>query len=444
MRTRHWLITAGLLVASAPACSEDTGDSNSGDAGNATGGAKPTNCTITATSSLSAAIATVGIVTFTTDLPDLSEASIEFGLTPDYGLTAPVKLTQPNYRTLLLGMKASRTYHYRVVARAGQRVCTGPDNTLTTGALPSGLPPITLTPPTAEGLAGGYLVGSLQPSFLVMIDADGDYVWAVEASGSRALMSYSGEHVWFLSTNQAGLSPNVRRIAIDGTGLEMHPEFGDAHHDLVVLPDETVGFLQYTGARDRLMERAPDGTVRDIIDVPAAHGGVTDNHSNSIHYFETEDSYTFSDLDQNCYVKVSRQGRVAWVLGGSTSDFTGPGATWTEQHGHHLLDPNRILFFVNGGSGENSLTREVTLDLTSMTATTTWSYDGDESSPILGDVQRLENGNTIVTYSYTGVMHEVSASGTLLQSLSVSNAGFGYMTKRQSLYGPPPKQTAMP
>ena len=108
-------------------------------------------------------------------------------------------------------------------------------------------------------------------------------------------------------------------------GLEMHPEFGDAHHDLVVLPDESVGFPQYMGGRDRLMERAPDGTVRMIVDVPMAHGGTTNNHANSIQYYAPDDSYTFSDLDQNCYVKVSRQGQVAWVLGGDTSDFTGAG-----------------------------------------------------------------------------------------------------------------------
>jgi hypothetical protein len=482
LEIRHFLLSAALFLASTPACgtySEDSsssgGKSNatggtsgsgadagatssggseggsggsagtpggSGPTGGSSGGARGGICSITAASSLSSAIATVGIVTFATDLPNLSEAIVEFGPTTDYGTSAPVNLGHADYRTVLLGMKASRTYHYRVVAKAGKSVCTGPDGTLTTGALPADLPAITRTPATATGLAGGFLVGSLQAAgYLFMLDADGDYVWAYQSgAASRAQMSYSGEHVWFMSTNQAGLSPNVRRVAIDGTGLEMHTEFGDAHHDLVVLPDESVGFLQYTDARDRLMERRADGTVHEIVDVPTAHGGVTNNHSNSIHYYAPDDSYTLSDLDQNCYVKVSRQGQVAWVLGGSTSDFSGAGATWTREHGHHLLAPDRLLFFINGDQGANLAVREVTLDLTAMTATTRWSYDGGENAPILGDVQRLENGNTVITNSYAGVIREVDAAGTLLQSLSLATGSFGYMTKRASLYGAPPKQ----
>jgi hypothetical protein len=58
----------------------------------------------------------------------------------------------------------------------------------------------------------------------------------------------------------------------------------------------------------------------------------------------------------------------------------------------------------------------------------------------MGDVQRLPNGNTIVAYSTRGVLHEVAADGTLLQTLSWPLGGsFGYIEKRASLYGPPPK-----
>jgi hypothetical protein len=298
----------------------------------------------------------------------------------------------------------------------------------------------------ASALAGGYLVGTLQQGGAAFIlDADGDVVWWFSSgNASRAILSADSQYMWFLTTNQAGGNPNVRRVAMDGMGgAEMHTEFGDAHHDMVVLPDDSVGFMQYyMNGRDRLMERAPDGTVRQIVDIPMAHGGTTNNHANSIQYFAPDDSYTVSDLDQNCYVKVSRQGQVAWVLGGDTSDFTGAGATWTREHGHHMLAANRILFFNNGSQGSDSIAREVTLDLTAMTAATTWMYNGNESSQTLGDVQRLWNGNTLVTYSNAGTIHEVNASGTLLQSISFdAGGGVGYMSKRQSLYGPPAKQT---
>jgi hypothetical protein len=172
-----------------------------------------------------------------------------------------------------------------------------------------------------------------------------------------------------------------------------------------------------------------------------AHEGVANNHSNSIQYYAPDDSYTVSDLDQNCYVKFSRQGEVAWILGGDTSQFTGAGATWTREHGHHLLAPNRILFFNNGSSGQNATIRETTLDLTAMTAATTWSYAGGVASQTLGDAQRLWNGNTLATYSNTSTIHEVNATGELLESIRFMGNGLGYVSKRQSLYGPPPKQT---
>jgi hypothetical protein len=411
-----------------------------------TGGGTPVSCSITPTSSVSSAIATVGIVTFSTDLAGITEARVEFGLTTSYGITAPVNLEQPSYRTLLLGMKPSSTYHYRVVVRAGQSECTGADQMITTGALPNNAAEANLTTTDASALAGGYLVGTLQQGGAAFIlDADGDVVWWFSSgNASRAILSADSRYMWFLATNQAGGNPNVRRVAMDGMGgAETHTEFGDAHHDLVVLPDDSVGFLQYyMNGRDRLMERAPDGTVRQIVDIPTAHGGTTENHSNSIQYFAPDDSYTVSDLDQNCYVKVSRQGEVAWVLGGDTSDFTGPGAEWNREHGHQLLAPNRILFFNNNTGNANSIIREVTLDLTAFTAANTWQYDGDENSGTLGDAQRLWNGNTLATYSNAGTIHEVSPTGTLLQTITFSvSGGVGYMSKRQSLYGPPAKQT---
>jgi hypothetical protein len=409
------------------------------------GGGTPVSCTITATSSLSTAIPTVGIVTFSTDLAGLTAARIEFGLTTSYGITAPVNLMQPSYRTPLLGMKPSRMYHYRVVARAGQSECTGPDGMLTTGAL-ANLPTINRMTNDATALAGGYLVGSLSQgngnSFI--LDADGDVVWWFSTgSASRAHLSADSQYLWLLTTNQAGGNPNVRRISVDGMGTaEMHTEFGDAHHDFVVLPDDTVGFLQYyMNGRDRVMERAPDGMVRQVIDIPTAHGGTTNNHSNSIQYFAPDDSYTVSDLDQNCYVKFSRQGEVAWVLGGDTSEFTGPGSMWTREHGHHLLAPNRILFFNNGSMGSDAVIREVTLDLTALTAANTWQYEGGLTSNTLGDTQRLWNGNTLATYSNSNTIHEVSSSGELLQSIQFMAGGLGYTSKRQSLYGAPPKQS---
>jgi hypothetical protein len=57
---------------------------------------------------------------------------------------------------------------------------------------------------------------------------------------------------------------------------------------------------------------------------------------------------------------------------------------------------------------------------------------------VLGDVQRLPNGNTLVAYSTSGVLHQVNAAGELVQELTWPIGGaFGFVNHRPSLYGPP-------
>jgi hypothetical protein len=74
--------------------------------------------------------------------------------------------------------------------------------------------------------------------------------------------------------------------------------------------------------------------------------------------------------------------------------------------------------------------------------TKVWSYKATPGidNQVMGDVQRMPNGNTMIGYSTKGVLHEVNSSGTLLQELSWPAGGqFGYIEKRPTLYGPPPK-----
>src|SRR5690606_18189242 len=112
-----------------------------GATGGMGGGGEPVTCNISVTSSeVSSAIPTVGIIQWSTDLAGLSGATIEFGPDTSYGMAAPVDLNEPGYRTLLLGMKPQRDYHYRIVAQAGNQRCEGQDFTITTGPLANGLP----------------------------------------------------------------------------------------------------------------------------------------------------------------------------------------------------------------------------------------------------------------------------------------------------------------
>ena len=439
----------GSAAATGGAATEEAGMGGVGETagGPAAGGpgvVAPGPCGFHVDVARSPQIATVVTVEWSVALSVVESAEIDFGLDPSYGLVAPVDLDEPSYRTLLLGMKPSRDYHVRVVVRGDGRDCTSEDFVVSTGPVGSGLPDVTLTTVDKARAAGGYLVSSFLakgPAFI--LDADGEYVWWSRAMGlGRAQLSYDGKYMWYGNVNVRGGAGVMGSVRMDGSDDTKRTEFGDCHHDFTVLPDGAIGFIQHDGDDcDRIMERAADGSVREVVNVRDAYGGgVGRCHTNSIHYHPGDDSYTFSDLNQNAYAKVKRTGEVVWVLGGSTSDFTGDGASWTRQHGHDLLAPDRLLFFTNGALGDSATAVEVSLDFEQMIATRVWSYAGTgHTSAIYGDVQRLDNGNTLVTYSGTGIVEEVTPEGELVETTRFDvGSGIGYVSKRASLYGPPP------
>ncbi len=127
----------------------------------AAGSGQSTSCTITPTSSFSTAIPNVAIVTWSTSLSSPTKAEIDF--TPSAGgttLVAPVDLTQASYRTLLLGMKPSTSYAYKIVATNASGSCTSASSTIMTGALPSTAPKITATISNAAAHDKGFIVTS--------------------------------------------------------------------------------------------------------------------------------------------------------------------------------------------------------------------------------------------------------------------------------------------
>jgi hypothetical protein len=466
--SRAWILLAlgsGLLFAGgacsgSPAASGAAGmggGAGSGAAG--TAGAGSGACTFAISATTSAVIATVGIVIWSTDLPSVTSAHIDFGLTTSYGMTAPVDLTATGYRTLLLGMKASKSYHFRVVASNGGEPCASDDQTIATGPAPNGLAKITVATPNPAALYGGFLitgqylrsVGAGSPAYI--LDADGDYVWwfNIDSDVTGARMSYDGSHMWINGANVPKHGAHVHRVTMDGLTDEnlsegVVPDFTGQSHQLTVLPDETVAFYAY-GANgcDDIKERAPDGTVRTIVNAQVAHGGTTACHVNAIEYSPEDDTLVFSDLDYNDVTKIKRDGSTVWVLNGAGATFTGD--SWLgSQHGLHILGLDRLLLFNNDnhsgcGSG-SSAALEMKLDLGAGTVTKVWYYVASPplANLVMGDVQRLPNGNTIVGFSTLGVLHEVDGNAQLVQTLTWPlGATFGYLQKRATLYGPPPR-----
>jgi len=438
--------------------STGTGGSGSGGSGSSV------TCTFTVNASTSTKIPTVGIVTWSTTLTGVQSARLDFGLTTSYGMTAPVDLAQPNYRTLLLGMKGSRMYHYQITAVNGSGQCQSQDYTLMSGAIANGLVKPTVTTNNAAALAGGFLVtgqyvtGAGAGATAYILDADGDYVWwfSIGSDVTGAVMDYAGTHMWINKANVPSGTTNVHRVTMDGlTDEDFSTQFTGLNHQLTVLPDETVAFYAYNssiGCED-IKERAPNGTVKTLVNSQKALGATGGCHVNNVQYSKQDDTLVFSDLDHAQVAKIKRtDGSTVWVLNGTTRTFTGD--TWVGgEHGLHLLGLDDLLIFNNnsrmvaggtaqlGGTADGSSAIEIKLDLTAKTVAKTWTYKATGTNfqnDVMGDVQRLPNGNTMVAYSTKGLIREINSSGTVLQELKTS-ANFGYIQKRPTLYGAPPR-----
>ncbi len=411
----------------------------------------PVECAIEANATLSPAIATVGIVTWSTDLEGIDNARIEFGLA-ETGPTmaAPVDLSAPGYRTLLLGMKGDRDYVFRIVVNSGSETCTSERHTLTTGPVSNSVPVITRQVVNAAAVARGFIVtsggvgafgvapgGATVPVFIM--DSDGDVVWWASApvNTGRARMSWEGDAMWMMEVNVENAGADLRRVSMDGLEVEAAVEgLSRGHHDFTVAPDGVVTAIVWNDGCSGIVERSADGTITTIVEnVSLLYQTDRDCHTNAIQYQPWDDTYTLSDRNVNLFVKIDRQGRLLWQFGGThprSHLFVG---SWEVNHGHHLQENGNFLFFNNGNMGSPSAVLEYHLNETTWEATPIWEYRASPSSATLGDAQRLPNGNTLVTYSNQGVIHEVDPAGNLVQSLTTSS--LGYANFRSSLYGPP-------
>jgi hypothetical protein len=108
---------------------------------------------------------------------------------------------------------------------------------------------------------------------------------------------------------------------------------------------------------------------------------------------------SFRNIDTLATVDLEAK-KVTWAKAGS----------WKAQHEPVLLDDGALLLFDNLGAEHGS--RILELDPTS--GTIRWSYESSEegpfSSPVCGSIQRLANGNTLITESTAGRAFEITRS----------------------------------
>jgi hypothetical protein len=434
-----------------------------------TGGAGPVDlqgdaCRFSVAHELSSEITTVGIVSWSSDFPNPTSARLEFGPTGSLlDRIAPAQVPAPLSRTLLLGMKGEAAYSFRIVVESAAGSCKSPELDLITGAVPDWVPTITKVGDDASAAVGFIVtspgVGPIGPRdglpSAYIFDTDGDVVWwypELVTPICRAALSWDGQAMWVVNAYGA----SAFSMSMDGLTLQEHALEGGVDHDLVALPDGGMAAIASGTGVDALhsvVEFRPEGTIELIVE---DLGTIMDaQHPNALHYYQADDSFTLSDLLGTAFVKFTHGGELVWKLDGNNpedSSFELVGAeAWETNHGHHLLPDGSFLFFNNvhdvGSQYPASRVVLLELDEESWTAEQSWQYVREplRQSEQLGDVERLPNGNVLVTYSNMSLIEEVTPGGDVLKAYGQTDASgatsgsFGYATFRPSLYGPPPR-----
>ena len=139
-------------------------------------------------------------------------------------------------------------------------------------------------------------------------------------------------------------------------------------------------------------------------------------------------------------------GEVIWRWGGSQNDFTFINDyPFTHQHSIRSLGNNRYILFDNGNhsaqyNGGSNISRavEYILDTNTMTAEKVWQFIHPDSlyCPSISGVQRLSNGNTLITFGNNqwmgkgSIITEVDQNNQIVFELECDNGGNIYRAQK--------------
>ncbi len=435
------------LLASAVGCGDSGNDPN-----------RPSDVS----AEVSEGMATVVRVSWRTHVP--TRGYVEYGPDEELGSTTPLE-TDPTreHSALLLGLRDSTEYSYRVVTWDGANAGASEIRSVRTESLPSGLPNIDV-----EGDGNDrYIVVPIlgQKPAVAILDPEGQLVWyRPDDSGLdvfRARLSVDGKCILYSASSVAGDpedDTHITRVSLDGTETS-RIDVPLLAHDFVEHEDGTLGAIvveyrdvdgnQVRG--DKIVEIDPDGDETtvwtswdcfDPADAPGEDPEADWTFGNALDYDAKDDAYYLGMRSFSSIVKISREtGECEWVLGSTapTLEFAEGSKRFLHEH-QFEVNGNHILVMDNDGSTgveRQSRVIEYELDFEEETATEVWSYVADPPvhTYVLGEPNRLSDGSTFINWSAAGQMERVDEDGDVTWKLTSDlGTAFGFHTLAETLY----------
>lgn len=383
---------------------------------------------------------TVTVNWTTTD--ENADASIEYGLTTDYGMVAPQSSAG---EVTLLGLVPDSEYHWRLMTPGA----VSADQVFTTDPAPTDLIDVALA--ESDGSEWGhYFVTSLfseGQAQVQVLDPDLNPVWWTTKPKdfvACAKFSLDGQAILFLE-GSGGDASSIVRVGLDGVEQERRAApYG--HHAFVELPSGDIAYLATTEREwdgwdllgDQVVVVSENGVQRvawdafDSIDPveTSAWSSTTSGlavdwtHANSLAYDARNDSFLVSSYQlETIYDVDATDGTINWQLGGADSDYSFPNDEgFGPQHSIELTDEG-VLIFDNADASSVSRAVEYDLDEKSMRATRTaeFLHPKDAWISTLGAVSRLSSGGVAATWGERGEATVFTADGDVAWGASVDH-----------------------
>ncbi len=415
------------------------------------------------------------------------------------GTTPDVAVSSGSVAIPILSLMPEMKYtlQLRAMGAKGNAVDTEPVS-FRTGALPSSLPAFTVNEQpgvepgfTMIALIQGLFSGSGSSSGVdsgpiagpLIVDHTGRIVWYREAfDGVVSDWQKQPDGTYTAAINNTDLGElgysDTRYVQLDTQGNVLRTYFAlgqwpTDNHELRLLPNGDAllmaintlnmdltpwGGKPSVNVLGNILERiSPTGQLLfawnalDRLDIGSTDPLILQNladadqldftHANAIDV-SADGSYLISLRNLSQIIKVNRSGSIEWRLGGVDSDFRfvdDPLGGFSLQHGARELPNGNLLLFDNGNGHRPPQSRavEYRLDLSAKTASLVWQYDADPHifGPFMGFTQRLQNGNTLITYGARAVIQEVTPAGQVIWELrGAESDGFYRAIRISSLY----------
>jgi hypothetical protein len=359
---------------------------------------------------------------------------------------------------VLLGLRPSTTYSYRVEAVTGGETSFSDVRSFKTAALPQDLHAAHLD--RVSGSASRYALTTVGGRYAVAFDSTGDVAWYHDFGGlpvSNALRQPNGDYTVFVGTTTGWAATEGYYVEITPEGRPVRTwtappgEYTD-DHDLLVNGSGSDAQAQFFAYTIRSTDLTPIGGLPGVAlaghevlrvdaggsvlfrwsgwdnigldewrgddDVKTTRTSADFDHPNSLS-LDPAGNYVVSwrNLDQVMALDP-RTGDVLWRVGGARGGYTfvgDPDGGFTKQHSAKVLANGDLLVYDNGTDHSPRETRvvEYRLDHQAKTATMVWQYRHQPAiwTQYVGWTERLPNGNTWVAFALAGRVVEVDSSG---------------------------------